>query len=351
LQGRQPAWSDGRHNSPRYIDLTLNNGVDTMTGAMIGIETGDLSTLDTMEKFLAALTAQMEYGVSEYMRLFNNEAGRYDKTLYAQPYLSCYCRDCIERGRDIRDGGAMYPSVHSPCCMGIGTVADSLAAIEQNVYVNKTLTLSALRDILAADFEGHEDVRRLLLKSPKYGNNDDRADKYARWFVDAHYAVYAKHRTYDGGGVYVAIASNVNNIPGGMEVAATPDGRKRRTPLSDASSPMHGMDTNGLTAVLLSCSKPDFTKSACGTVLNIKFGGTMLHAENRAKVLALLRVYFERGGQEAQINCVSRETLEDASLHPEKYADLVVRVSGFSAHYTSLDPAVQKDILARTEYR
>jgi formate C-acetyltransferase len=350
IQGKQPPWSDSRYNSPKFIDMTLNNGTDTMTGNKTGVETGDISKFDTMEKFLGALKIQMEYGLAEHMRLFNNEAGRYDKIMYSQPYLSCYCRDCIGRGLDIRDGGAVYPSAHSPCCMGIGTFADSLAAIEKTVYKDKTITLERLRDILSENFEGNEKLREILKKAPKYGNDDEDADKYARWFVDAHYEIYSKYNTYDGGGVYVAIASNTANIPAGAEVAATPDGRGRGEPLSDASSPTHGMDKSGLTAVMLSCSKPDFTKSACGTVLNLKFESGMLEGENRQKVLALLRVYFKRGGQETQINCVSKKTLEDASANPENYKNLVVRVSGFSAYYTALDKSVQKDILERTEY-
>ena len=353
ITGKQPPWSDGRFNSPMCLDLALNNGVNTMTGVKIGPETGDISEFekfDTMDKFLDALKIQMEYGLSEYMRIFNNEAERYDKVMYSQPYLSCYCNDCIGRGLDIRDGGAIYPSAHSPCCMGIGTVSDSLAAIEKTVYRDKIITLAELRDILAADFENYEDIRSCLLEAPKYGNNDDNVDKYAKWFVDTHYDIYSKHRTFDGGGVYVAIASNVANIPAGREIAATPDGRKRGEPLSDASSPTHGMDKNGITAVMLSCSKPDFTKSACGTVLNIKFSSNMMKGKNREKILALLRVYFERGGQEVQINCVSKEILQDASENPENYRNLVVRVSGFSAYYTALDKSVQKDILERTEY-
>jgi formate C-acetyltransferase len=270
--------------------------------------------------------------------------------MYSQPYLSCYCRGCIDRGLDLRDGGAVYPSAHSPCCMGIATMADSLAAIEKNVYNDKTITLTQLRDILADNFVNHDKIRHILQKSPKYGNNDDNADKYAVWFVDTHYDMYSKHKTFDGGGVYVAIASNVNNIYAGMEVAATPDGRKRGEPLSDAASPAQGMDRNGITAVMLSCSKPDFTKSACGTVLNIKLTSDMMNEHNRDKVASLLRVYFERGGQEAQINCVSKKILREASENPELYRNLVVRVSGFSAYYTELDKAVQKDILERTEY-
>ena len=350
ITGSQPPWSDGRFNSPMYIDLALNNGTNTMTGLKAGMKTGDASAFDTMEKFLGALKLQMEHGLAEYMAIFNNEANRYDKTMYSQPYLSCYCRDCIGRGLDIRDGGALYKSAHSPCCMGIGTVSDSLAAIEKAVYKDKIITLEGLRDTLAANFEGAADIRNYLLKAPKYGNDEPDADKYAKWFVDTHYDIYSKHKTFDGGGVYVAIASNVANIPAGAEVAATPDGRGRGEPLSDASSPSHGMDKNGLTSMLLSCSKPDFTKAACGTVLNIKFTDEIVNDQTRKKIASLLRVYFERGGQEAQINCVSKQQLTEASKNPEEYKNLVVRVSGFSAYYTGLSAPVQKDILERTEY-
>ncbi|MCL2814489.1 MAG: hypothetical protein FWD23_07805 [Oscillospiraceae bacterium] len=350
ITGSQPPWSDGRFNSPVYIDLALNNGKNTMTGLAAGPKTGEASAFDTMEKFLSALKLQMEHGLAEYMAVFNNEASRYDKTMYSQPYLSCYCRDCIGRGLDIRDGGALYKSAHSPCCMGIGTVSDSLAAIEGAVYKDRIITLEGLRDALAANFEGAADIRNYLKRAPKYGNDDPDADKYAKWFVDAHYDIYSRYKTFDGGGVYVAIASNVANIPAGAEVAATPDGRGRGEPLSDASSPSRGMDKNGLTSVLLSCSKPDFTKAACGTVLNIKFTDEIGGDQTRKKIASLFKVYFERGGQEVQINCVSKEKLQEASKNPEEYKNLVVRVSGFSAYYTQLSAPVQKDILERTEY-
>ena len=115
--------------------------------------------------------------------------------------------------------------------MGTATVADSLAAIERIVYEEKALTLAALRDVLLADYEGHEDIRRKLLSAPKYGNNDDFVDKYAVWFIKVQEEIFSNYHTWDGGSIYVAVASNVSNIPAGEEVAATPDGRKSRSPL------------------------------------------------------------------------------------------------------------------------
>ena len=122
-------------------------------------------------------------------------------------------------------------------------------------------------------------------------------------------------------------------------------------PLSDAASPSRGMDCSGPTALVLSVTKPDYTKAACGTVLNQKYSPSMFkNEENRHRLLALIKVYFKRGGQEIQINSVSRQMLTDAMNRPADYGNLVVRVSGFSAFYTTLNKAVQEDILERTEH-
>ncbi|MBQ1224153.1 MAG: hypothetical protein IIX84_07720 [Oscillospiraceae bacterium] len=171
-------------------------------------------------------------------------------------------------------------------------------------------------------------------------------------FVELHDELFKPYRTFDGGYFYLAIASNVQNIPAGKEVAATPDGRKARTPVSDAASPMRGMDRSGPTATMLSVSKPDYTLVACGTVLNQKYPPEMFASdENIARLRALITAYFRRGGQEVQINSVSRDVLEQAMISPEEWKSLVVRVSGFSAFYTRLDKSVQEDILKRTEQK
>lgn len=352
IPGKQPPWSDGRFNTPKYLELALNNGVCMLTGARLGPETGDPDGFKSMDDVLSAFTLQMKRGAAEYMAKFRNENERYNPVAYTQPFLSCFCEDCIGRGLDINDGGAVYPSVHGAGCMGIATVADSLAAIEDVVFRRHVATLAELRRALKADFEGYQTLRSELLHAPKYGNNDDFADKYAVWYVKTHYEIFSAYKTRDGGSIYVAIASNVQNIPAGNEVAATPDGRKSRMPLSDAASPMRGADRKGPTSVVSSISKPDYTLVSCGTVLNQKYSPAAFSTpENRAKLRSLIKVYFKRGGQEIQINSVSREILADAMAHPENYRDLVVRVSGFSAYFVTLDKSVQEDILQRTEHR
>ncbi len=352
IPGRQPPWSDGLGpNQIKCLELALNNGRCMQTGLMLGIESGKAEQIDTMEKLLDAFKAQLAFGIAQGVRFYLNENTRFDPEKTVQPTISCFTTTCIERGLDVREGGALYPRVHGFGFKGFATLADSLAAIEKVVFEDKALTLAELRDVLIKDYEGYDDIRAKLLKAPKFGNGDEYADKYASWIVDLEYKELSKYKTPDGGAIYQGIASNIWNIHFGLQTAATPDGRKNGTPLSDAASPMRGMDKNGLTQAVLSVSTPDYTKAICGTVYNVKLTQDVCREdEKRALLRSIIRVYFGHGGQEMQFNCVSREMLIEAMEHPEEYSDMVVRVSGFSAFYTSLSKGVQKDILERTEH-
>ena len=203
--------------------------------------------------------------------------------------------------------------------------------------------------MIFCNFEGYEELRKKLLAAPKYGNNDEFVDKYAVWYVDYLASLFEKRKTFDGGGIYIAVAANVSNIYAGKGISATPDGRLKGEPLSDAASPTYGRDIRGATATINSVSKPDYSKVACGTVVNMKFSPSMFTDGKREKLAALIKTYFKKGGQELQVNSTSREILIDALDHPEKYGSLVVRVSGFSAFYTNLNRDVQMDILHRTQ--
>lgn len=348
ITGMQPPWSDGRFDPPKYFDYVFNNGIGKMGGSL-GLALGEVESITTMDEFMKNFERQLEYGAAEYVANFHGYNDSLNQKYYTNPFLSCFCNDCIGRGLDINNGGAKYPSVHGACAMGIGTVADSLAAVEQVVFVDKAATLAELRDAMNANFEGYESLRARLLAAPKYGNNDDFADKYAVWYLDYMYELFSKYRTRDGGYFYIAAAANVNNIGAGKMINATPDGRLRGEPLSDAASPTYGRDTRGATSTVNSLVKPDYTKVACGSVVNQKFSPAMFGDEKRARLLALIKTYFRKGGQEMQINATSREVLIDAMEHPENYGSLVVRVSGFSAFYVTLGRDVQEDILNRTQ--
>ncbi|MBQ3004942.1 MAG: hypothetical protein IJD88_03335, partial [Clostridia bacterium] len=349
ITGMQPPWSDGRFDAPRYFDYIFNNGKSEVSGTE-GIDFGNVENIKSMDEFMRIFEKELEFGVAEYCFNFNAQNDMINQKHFSEPFLSCFCYDCIGRGLDINNGGSKYPSVHGAALMGVGTTADSLAAIEKVVFVDKEATLTDIKNAINSNFEGYEDLHKKLLSAPKYGNNDDFVDKYAVWYLDFLSDCFSHYRTRDGGAIYIAMAANVNNIYAGKRISATPDGRKKGEPLSDAASPTYGRDIKGATSTINSVTKPDYTKVSCGTVINQKFFPTMFEGEKLYKLLALVKTYFKKGGQELQINATSREILIDAMEYPEKYPTLVVRVSGYSDYYVRLSKEVQLDILNRTQH-
>lgn len=350
LPGQQPPWSDGRFDVPRTLEHTLNMGKGTLSGKRESMNAGDPRLCKDMDDFMLMFEKQLKFEVGRYIVGMYNENGRFNNEFYTNPFMSCMADDCIERGLDLCDGGTKYRSAHGAGTMGVGTTADSLAAIEKCVFLDRSISMDRLIEALHADFEGYEEEHRLLLEAPKYGNNDPFVDKYAIWFVDFISGLFDAYRTPDGGRYYIGMAANTANIAAGAECGATPDGRKAHAPLSDAASPTYGMDKKGPTCTVASLIKPDYSHVALGTVVNQKFSPHVFEEDKLDRLVALLRVYFGGGGQEMQVNSVSRDVLQDAMEHPELYDSLVVRVSGFSAYYTRLPDSVQKDILSRTEH-
>jgi pyruvate-formate lyase len=221
------------------------------------------------------------------------------------------------------------------------------------------MTVDELWNALQSDFAGPdgERIRQLLLDAPKYGNDDDYVDQLLVRAYATDIDEIFKHKTtrYGRGpigGTYYAGTSSISaNVPQGASTAATPDGRHAGQALAEGCSPSHGMDRNGPTAVFKSVSKLATDKITGGVLLNQKVNPqTLTREEDRAKLIALLRGFFNRlDGFHVQYNVVSRETLIDAQLHPEKHRDLIVRVAGYSAFFNVLSKQTQDDIIARTE--
>lgn len=342
LPGKQPPWSDSGFVTPRYLEYLFN---DYLTKE----DSEEFKDLSTMDKFMKTFEKRLENAARECVENWFRGVHVAEPEKYTNPFLSCFTWGCIERAKDINMGGTKYPAVHGIGLIGVATTIDSLAAIEKVVYCDKEATLKELAAALKANFEGYESLREKLVAAPKYGNNDPFVDKYAEWYTSYLSDQFDKYRTPTGGGIYTAMASNTSNIPAGKGTGATPDGRLACEPLSDAASPTYGRDTKGATSTVLSVSKPDYTRCACGTVVNQKYSPAAFEDGKREKLLNLIKVYFSRGGQEIQINATSPEILRDAMEHPENYQSLVVRVSGFSAMYVTLRREVQEDILRRTQ--
>jgi formate C-acetyltransferase len=344
-------------NFPKSLLIVLNNGVDNASGTKLCEGTGHFRDMKSFDEVKRA----WDKIIREFTRqcvIIDSVADMVLERDTADVLCSTLCDDCIERGLNLKEGGAVYDFI-SDLQVGIANLADSLAAIKKCVFEDKNMTAGELWDALEADFEGpkNEAIRRILLEAPKYGNDNDYVDSLIREAYDVYIDEIKKyHNTRYGrgpiGGVYYAGPSSISaNVPQGAGTTATPDGRKAGEPLAEGCSPSHGMDRKGPTAVFKTVSKLPTEEITGGVLLNQKVTPQMLEKpEDRKKLISLIRAFFNRlQGFHVQFNVVSRETLRDAQIHPEKHRDLIVRVAGYSAFFNVLSRETQDDIIERTE--
>jgi formate C-acetyltransferase len=230
--------------------------------------------------------------------------------------------------------------------------ADSLTAIRRLVFEDEKITMDQLLTALAADFEGHEDIRQMCLAAPKYGNDDDEADAMMTWVWQNATDSIKQYRDANGQRIGRNTGQPFWATWAGAMTGALPNGRKAGTSLCDAAaSPMHGQDKNGFTAVLNSVAKCcDHEAYVEATTLNQMFSASVLRSKaNREKLAAAIACYFDGPTYEIQFNVFDKEMMLDAMKHPEDYRNLLIRVAGYSAFWVDLTPEVQQEILSRTE--
>lgn len=335
-------------NLAKPVELALFNGNDPLTSVQVGPETGE--NFSTYKGFLAAVKEQIKSSLF-YARKHGQNGAALVAEMAPLPFRSTMVQDCLGRGKEILDGGAKYSL--SGCMVFAGVDAgNSLAAVKKLVFEDKKVTLPQLKEALLADFQGHEDIQRLCLSAPKYGNSDDYADSIVR---DLYAYFWEEHQKigpdYLGRPVKPECYSvSIHNYIG-EKTGALPSGRRARLPLTDASvSATPGTDRNGPTALLCSAAGAVDTVKYGSNHLNMKFHPVTLEGKDSArKLLALVRTYMQMGGSHVQFNCVSADTLKAAQKDPQQYRDLVVRVAGFSAFFVLLEKRIQDEIIKRTE--
>jgi len=347
--GKEAYILTGYFNLPKVLEITLNNGVDPLTGKTIGVETGNAGEFSCYAQLFDAFRRQLHHFVDVKIRGNNIIERLYAENMPA-PFLSILVDDCIAKGKDYNDGGPRYNTTY---IMGVApaTCTDSLSAIKYHVFDRKDLPLDELLDALAHNFEGHEKTRQLVWnKTPKFGNDDDYADGILQDVFNAFFDEVNGRPNTKGGCYRVNYLSTTCHVYFGSMTGATPDGRKARTPLSDGISPVQGADQHGPTAVIKSAAKMDHLRTG-GTLLNQKFTPQLVKSEEGlTKVAQLVRSYFRLDGHHIQFNVVTAATLRAAQAEPEKYRDLIVRVAGYSDYFCDLTRALQDEIIARTEH-
>ncbi|RLC05485.1 MAG: formate C-acetyltransferase/glycerol dehydratase family glycyl radical enzyme [Deltaproteobacteria bacterium] len=347
--GKEAYILTGYLNVPKLLELALCNGVDPLSGKLVGVKTGDPMTFETLDDLYEAFERQLLHIVDMKIRV-NNYIERMFAVNAPAPFLSVVIRDCIKNGKDYYNGGPRYNTNYIQCC-GIGTITDSLSAIKKHVFEDKTLTMEALLDALRLNFREQEALRlRLLNKTPFFGNDDDRADTIMQRVYDSLFnAIDGKPNT-KGSSYHLNMLSTTCHIYFGKMLGATPNGRFAEKPISDGTSPSHGADRHGPTAVIKSLSKMDQIKSG-GTLLNQRFLPSALGKdEDIVNLSHLIRTYFKLKGHHIQFNVVGTDTLKKAQTAPDDYRDLLVRVAGYSDYFVDLDEFHQEEIIERTEH-
>ncbi|MBR2236968.1 MAG: glycyl radical protein [Prevotella sp.] len=353
--GKEAYLLTGYLNTPKILEITLNNGLDPETGKQLGIKTGDPRAFKTFEELYDAWHRQMVHFVD--MKLSVNNYIERMFSLYAPAtFLSLFIDDCIEKGKDYYSGGARYNTTYIQCT-GLGTITDSLCSLKKHVFEDKRYTMDEMLEALSSDWGNvshsisNIEVMRAYIRNhtPFFGNDDAYADGIAvRVYDDLVKAIEGRPNTR-GGQTHLNMLSTTCHNYFGSVCGATPDGRFAHFAISDGTSPAHGSDTHGPTAVIKSLGKLDQTKSG-GTLLNVRFTPALMRREqDMAKVGSLVRTYFKFGGHHIQFNIVDTATLLDAQKHPDQYRDLLVRVAGYSDYFNDMTAQLQNEIIARTE--
>lgn len=346
--GRLYQWTSTAYTQwPICIELVLNKGIPLWYGKQVCPDMGDLSRFTTYEEFEAAVKEEIKY-ITKWTDVATVISQRVHRDLAPKPLMSIMYEGCMENGKDVSSGGAMYNFGPGVVWSGLATYADSMAAIKKLVFDDKKYSLQELNEGLKADFVNYDRMRTDCLNAPKYGNDDDYADLIAADLINFTESEHRKYKT-----LYSVLSHGTlsisNNTPFGQLTGASANGRKAWTPLSDGISPTQGADYKGPTAIIKSISKMSNDSMNIGMVHNFKIMSGLLDTpEGEESLITLLKTACHLGNGEMQFNYLDNNTLIEAQKHPEQYRDLIVRVAGYSAFFVELCKDVQDEIISRT---
>lgn len=338
-------------NLAKFVELTLYNGWDPTTQQQMGPKTGDPEQFETYEQFYDAVLKQMDFGMMQHRRHSNLSVAAHEK-IVPSVFRSALHTGCIESGICEEGGGHLYPQGMDIVSSGVDA-GNGLHVIKELIFESKKCTFNELKKALDANFVRYENIHKMCLDVPKYGNDEPESDSFVQKIYGDFAVLYKKYGPdYFGNDPHPdAYSLSFHNLYGSA-MNATPDGRKKGVAFTDGSvSATPGTDREGPTALIRSAARAIDSSWFVSNHFNMKFLPSALEGASGARLLlSLVKTYFDEGGSHIQFNCVSRETLCDAQAHPENHKSLVVRVAGFSAYFTRLDQGVQNEIIKRTEY-
>ncbi len=337
-------------NYGALIELALNRGVSRLyKRKMIVNDPGDAREFTSMDEVLNALNIVFRdiMDVDEGLVMTQEQV---EREFYPTVWQSAFMEDCVERGLAKESGGARYNYGGPGTCVGYADAGDSLAAIEKVVFIDKKYTMRELCEALEADFEGYEELRKALMDAPKFGSDNDDADKWCRYVHDLYNTSVIKRRNRRGGALMPGAVSMSVFVPHGEVCGALPSGRKAGEALANGVGAVIGAESNGLLANFNSMGKIDFLNDP-STIWNVRIdGGSCDTPEGRREFAGLVRTFVDLKIAQMQVNCLSSDVMRKAQKEPENYRDLIVRVVGYSANFVTLPSTVQDLVIQREEH-
>ncbi len=339
---------DGEVIFTKCLEFALHNGVDTMTGEMISIETGDPEAFTTYERFERAFMEQLEFVT--YNSCSSANRWQHMRGLFQpHPLRSCLIEGCLEKGKDYRNGGPLY-NHGQILAEGIADTGDSLYAVKKLIFDKKKYTMAELINALNSNFEGYEQLHHDFKSCEKFGNDIEAVDQITAKALNYFFTILKRNKTYRGG-IFTGGCSTFNRAANyGKQTGALPNGKLKGEPLlADSIAATPGRDVKGPTAQIKSVLRYNHADACSGFVFQNKFEKKMFTSEKgKASFIALAKAYFAGGGQQYTITVVSPEDLIDAKKNPENHRNLIVRVGGYSDYFTSLSDELQDNVIERT---
>ena len=324
--GKDMQFFGARANLAKCLLYAINGGVD------------ENKKVQVSPKFEAVKSEYLDFDevMQKYDQMMNWLVGLYVDTLNCIHYMhDKYCYEALEMALHDNEVHRFFATGIA----GLSCAADSLSAI-------KYAKVKTVRDEdgLVVDYIVEGDY-------PKYGNNDDRADKIAVEIVDRFMKKLRSHKTYRNAEPTTSILTITSNVVYGKKTGSTPDGRKGGQPLAPGANPMPGRDTSGALASLESVAKIKYENARDGISNTFSIVPSSLGKDENTQVSNLCNLidgYMKSRGHHLNVNVFSRETLIDAQNHPEKYPQLTIRVSGYAVNFIKLTKEQQDDVIART---
>ena len=335
-------------NLPVCLELALNRGRRWNSRRQVGAATKPPYTFINLDDLLDAFRQQVSFMVARLIGdLQAIESG--NRRCHPTPLSSMLVEGCLESGRDVTQGGALYNGSGIQG-VGVADTADSLAAIEELVFRRQRLTMESLCSALETNFKEHAKLRAELKKAPKFGNDHPLPDQLAAQVTRIFHNCLTVHTNTRGGAYVPGFYSSTSHVAFGEKTGALPSGRAKGAPFAASLGAANGCDCQGPTALLNSVANIDASLAPNGYALNLRFDPVTAQGMQKQNLLsALVEGFFASGGMELQVNVLNHEQLLDALHHPGKYPDLVIRVAGYCAYFDDLPHAVKQEIITRTQ--